>query len=500
MTLVGVDLVTLPRVEILATGDWPTAKGPGKFTERHLLDISRASQDPGFVAPRVKLGHTSPLNEPDEVGDARPSYGRFENIHTDASGRTLVADQVAVPRWLGESAASAYPGRSVEVRWNVTSPATGKFYTCVLDAVAMLGTTIPAVTSLADIKSHFSQVLDEATAAASDDAGNIEGSSVVVLPERQTMTKTLASASTDDVVSEFYNKYEATRPEWWVRDVLIEPTALIVSDCSTGKLYEVGYSASEDGSVAFDAPQEVRVEYAPVGNADSGDDQATAASAAAAHRLPVVSRAARSESRPTHANTEEEENDMSDVRTSLGLSEDATDEQVAAEIARLKALDTPETPEGGEGGPTGPAAEGSEDGSGAPPADGTAAEVADAEAHATAAAAGEVVSLDTATFEALKADAAAGREARARQIAEDREATLASAVEDGRIPRSRVDHWRDYLARDPKGASELSALKPGLVPVDGEIGSMASAAEQATEAEAVAAATASFGINTRKDG
>ncbi|GHJ11207.1 hypothetical protein TPA0907_55740 [Micromonospora humidisoli] len=79
------------------------------------------------------------------------------------------------------------------------------------------------------------------------------------------------------------------------------------------------------------------------------------------------------------------------------------------------------------------------------------------------------VVLDEAQHAQLLADARDGRDARAQQLAEQRQATVQAAVRDGRIPPARAQHWLEQLEADPGAADTLAALKPGLVPV-AEIG------------------------------
>ena len=78
------------------------------------------------------------------------------------------------------------------------------------------------------------------------------------------------------------------------------------------------------------------------------------------------------------------------------------------------------------------------------------------------AAPGTVV-LDEAQYADLQAAAAEGREARNQQLAAERAALVDSAVDDGRIPPARRDHWINALAADPGMADTLAGLAPGLV-------------------------------------
>lgn len=82
-----------------------------------------------------------------------------------------------------------------------------------------------------------------------------------------------------------------------------------------------------------------------------------------------------------------------------------------------------------------------------------------------------VVTIDQEVLEGLRADAAAGREARNAQVAAHREGLVRAAIKDGRIPTSAKAGWLQALANDPDGSSEqaLAGLQKGLIPVD-EIG------------------------------
>lgn len=77
-----------------------------------------------------------------------------------------------------------------------------------------------------------------------------------------------------------------------------------------------------------------------------------------------------------------------------------------------------------------------------------------------------VVTIEASQLEQMRADAAAGREAREAQIAAEREALVTAAVEDGRIAPARRDHWVNALAADPGAAETLAGLQAGLIPVE----------------------------------
>jgi len=76
------------------------------------------------------------------------------------------------------------------------------------------------------------------------------------------------------------------------------------------------------------------------------------------------------------------------------------------------------------------------------------------------------VVLDAAQYQELRNDAANGRLAREQQLTDQRTALVNAAVQDGRIPPARREHWLNSLAADPGVAETLASLEKGLIPVD----------------------------------
>ncbi|GAB7039711.1 Clp protease ClpP [Catenuloplanes niger JCM 9533] len=95
------------------------------------------------------------------------------------------------------------------------------------------------------------------------------------------------------------------------------------------------------------------------------------------------------------------------------------------------------------------------------------------------------VTLDEAQHAQLLNDARDGREARAQQLTERRERLVQAAVDDGRIPPARRDHWIAQLAADPGAESTLADLRPGLVPVK-EIGYAGTSKNEVAETDPAA--------------
>lgn len=75
------------------------------------------------------------------------------------------------------------------------------------------------------------------------------------------------------------------------------------------------------------------------------------------------------------------------------------------------------------------------------------------------------VAVDKEMFAQLRADAAAGREAREEQRAAHREHLVQAAITDGRIAPASKAGWLKALATDPDGEANLAGLEKGLIPV-----------------------------------
>lgn len=75
------------------------------------------------------------------------------------------------------------------------------------------------------------------------------------------------------------------------------------------------------------------------------------------------------------------------------------------------------------------------------------------------------VLVDAVALDELRADAAAGRQARQQQLSDRRVAAVDAAVRDGRIPPSRRQHWLTLLEADEGAAATLDELPKGTVPL-----------------------------------
>jgi hypothetical protein len=421
--LTDVSFVTIPDVEIAFVGmAWPASTGPTTLTFEHLADAARAANDdPHILPPRAKLGHTDPrFNEDEPVHDpfaylgmlredGTPAYGRYINLRLENDGASLRGDWVEVPSWLAEAAPSAYPSRSLEGDWDVETPG-GKRYSFVLTAVAALGDRMPAIGCLEDLI----RTLTGSAAGGSDQPS---------LGRSAPMATDLA-ASVDSVTRQFWNDFaQGDRYWWWPVDVWVDPNQVIADD-DEGHLYRIPFSSDADGNVAFGDPVHVQQEFRDLpAVAASQKGQLLARFAAAASVRPA------DRVRTAAANTEQG---------------DDVDEQT-----------TPDLPDEAENG----SEEETEETT--PAADEETTDAADEPAEMSG------VTVDREQYSRLQADARMGREAREQQLRTDREHTVDAAIQAGKFPPARRDHYLALLERDPDGTRTfIDELATGVIPVD----------------------------------
>lgn len=135
--------------------------------------------------------------------------------------------------------------------------------------------------------------------------------------------------------------------------------------------------------------------------------------------------------------------DPAKLREALGLTEVASDEEVrAAVVASGYASFTPFD----EGGPKPSKV-------GRPPASGDQPK--------------GVVMVDESILDQLRQDAAAGQEAFNRLIRQERDATIALAINEGKFAPARREYWEKLWDRDPEGTkAAIKDLSKGLIPTN----------------------------------
>lgn len=289
-------LARLDRVELAHAGTWSIALGGEQtFTPDDFAAAIAAQDCPAVRRPIVKLGHfdarTAGYHTPDGNLDGEPALGWVASMGLAHNHRTLVADLVGMPAWLGHIAASAYPDRSVEGTRNYRC-AIGHVHPFVISAVALLGVTPPGVGTLTSLQDHVRALYG--VAAAADDTATGGGEPfVVTFHAKEALVPTpradlLAAAAT---VDELRSAFHSDAPyDLWITEIQLSPLQLIVTS-DNGSTFRVPVTINPDND-AFVFGQMVEVEVAYI-------DEAASEVVAAAGKPLAVRFATRAGSRPT---------------------------------------------------------------------------------------------------------------------------------------------------------------------------------------------------------
>lgn len=402
-TIKGVELATVGFWDISNATDWhPSAE--------NLAAAVAAQQCPAVRRPCLKLGHTG------TPGEGDPSIGLVDNMRLSDDGQTLIGDFVGVPAWFAEPdeegrsvIAAAYPDRSGEFY------SSGAGFTCqlghdhpfVVAAVALLGVVTPGIGTLESLYDLYTNP---------------------PLKEEPAMASTAMASTTIDQVRKAYYNGPGTDWHLWIREMYVDPPELIVQNDADDTIERIPYEVAGEGEVTFGDPQAVKVEYV---NARAKAEKPALACASRAEARPAAS--VTSSSTTEVEVTEKKEGTVPTLNESLvqrlGITADADDDEI------LKAID--ELVSNSDTNPDAPAA----------------VDVEDLTVDQLAAAArkhGLTVS-DAAADQQLRADAAAGREARAQQVREHRERVVGASINAGKIPPARKEHYLGLMEKDPEG-------------------------------------------------
>lgn len=477
--------VNVTDVEIVQTGiEYPLSTGPATFTTADLNDIVESQSDPAIKAPRLKLGHTASLGL---LEDGQPAIGTIGNLRLEQDGHLVVGDYIGIPEWLANILPSAYPARSIEAAIGVDTN-TGHHWRLVLTDLALLGVVWPGVGTLDDIQALYS-------AEGPDNISVLTTKAEVEQMARTARGNVRAQVDAEDIRRQYYDSTGPDQFWWWIRSMYVDPNELIVEDEDTGNLYRVPFETKGD-TVTFSDPVAVKITYKDKPSSQQPEKQT------AAWEIPVPPQgksiavyANRAESRPEQKERNvgvTTEVDPVALRNSLGLADDASDEEVRTALASAGLITEPGS-ETGTPGETGraPAAEqpgtsataehepgGPDNTAPAGPTDPATAQPTETPAPNGAGAVEPVVAssgtvvLDRAAYEGLRRQAEQGATAFERQESEGRERILAAAIGEGRIPPSRRPYWMTMLEKDPEGAKTLltatedkGGLAKGMVPV-----------------------------------
>jgi hypothetical protein len=256
-------LITVPGVDILATGQWDLSTGQATFTPEDLANGVDAAQCPAIGAPVIKLGHTDPRF------DGEPAVGRIINMALAAGSNKVTGDLAGMPGWLGAVMESAYPNRSIEACRDVRCQ-IGHLHPFVITGLALLGVTPPGVGVLGTVK--------DVAALYGVNASAQEGTRVNDL----TMA---AGVTTEDVRRQYYAD-PATGYSMWITEMQLDPPQLIVCDEATDKVYRVPVTI-KNSTITFGDAVEVEVTYQDIAAA-RGTGTALVFASAADSRAGIV--------------------------------------------------------------------------------------------------------------------------------------------------------------------------------------------------------------------
>lgn len=455
-------LATLANVELMQTGQWDISTGTVTFTQDDLAAAVSALDCPAIRKPVLKLGHTDPRF------DGEPACGWVANMSTTDSGNTLVGDYVGMPGWLGEILPSAYPDRSIEGAWNFKCQ-IGHIHPFVITAVAFLGVTPPGVgtlESLQDIAAMYG-------VAASGEGGNgkpftilAKGSSDMPQPQQ-----VRAAVTTEDVRRAYYEQ----NPGWdtWICEMQMDPLQIIVANDADGSYTRVPVTIEGEDSFSFGEPVQVKMVYQDIPAKAAASASVMFASKEESRKglekppendpEPEPVKAPEPKASPDklgaikqihNASTNKKgagmpDLDLAKLRETLGLSADASTEEIGKALAS-----------GGIQFPSGGTTEPKKDEDPAPAPAPAASGIDPAKLPEG------VVVLDQSVVKALQAQAARG-DAAFKEIQKNRrDDTIRAAIEQGKFPPARREHWEKLWDADPEGTEkQIQGLAAGLIPM-----------------------------------
>lgn len=270
-----------------------------------------------------------------------------------------------------------------------------------------------------------------------------------------------ADVSTDDVRTSFYDGPggEPGHFWWWIREVRIEPSEVIVDD-DEGHLLRVPYtidgSLEGEAAVGWGDAQEVRIQYIDV--------MQPGQAAVASYGNPVA--AGRPRARRTTAQATRRDLDVQLTEEQIrGLGLDpanATEEQISGALdERLSAVPSaPATPAVPAVETPAPSASPAEPAT--PAAGDDNAAITDIAARLPEG----VILIDRAEWESVRSNAAAAGQFLQEQTVREHQRFVDEAIQAGKFPVSRREHWTALMSADPEGTRQIIAvLAEGTIPI-----------------------------------
>lgn len=427
---------SLRGVELARPGTFVLASGKTTFTEEMLADAADFYAATGRGAIPVGLGHM------DQRFDGDPAFGWVENIryHTDARGPVLLGDLVDMPAWLAAEAPKRWRNRSIEAFSNVEFG--GRTYAMALTRLALLGATPPGIPSISSLSD-----LQQALAASTRMVASIAD------PEPD-----IVAAVSDKPWSGF-GQGDYTDAQWYRACLVhLQDPPRSKGDCKVpvrepdGTLNRNAVHAAAGGH-GIAAVQGI-----------SPEQRKTAARALVGlyrgqlKEDPPASLLALAGMQASASSDQEGAGmDPAKLREALGLSPDASDQEVTSALAAAGLTTPSPTPP-----PDQPA-----DPPGNPPVQAASLPADAPQPLAAAAAAAGAVVLDRGVWEQAQAQIAEGVAAARKLREQERDTLITAAVADGRIPPANRGYWENLWNGQPKATGELIAsLRRNAVPVE----------------------------------
>lgn len=427
-----VDLARRDGVELARVGTWPISTGVWEAKPEDFQAAVEAMACPAIRRPGLKIGHTDDRF----TGDGEPTVGWIDNLRVD--GEALLGDYVGIPSWINDVMASAWPDRSIEGRYNHVCQ-LGHTHPFVVTGVALLGVTPPGVgtlQSLQDVADLFG-----VAASVADDEQTICATISSPRPEPYTEEDALAAAAGNaDALHDYWTKGEglakwADQPHPW--------TALYLH---LKKHMDDDYAKR----TASEWYHEVKGHW-------PGEKEDKVAAEAVNVLAPPTADSSAAEPKPQeHQQQEGDAMSLSELRSRLGLADDADETAMVAAVDELRAKV--------DAAPTGPSPE----------------QVAAAAAERDELS--KQVDLLAGQVTTLSEQVAA---ANAEKAATIKASVLDAAVGDGKIKPADRDQWASDYDQAPAAVTRvLASIAPGTaVPVNpaGQSGSTEPAGDEDSE-------------------
>lgn len=415
-------------IELARVGEFDLAiGGKQEFTAPMLIDAARRAKEQGdkFRAP-LKLGHTDPRN------DGEPAFGWLHNLRTSGDGAdtVLLGDVTGMPDWLAQTAPSAYPDRSIEGH---VIPAADGSKGLEINGLALLGVTPPAMDSIKTWRELPGFIAAAGELSVTSFAAAYQA--IRDIPIEAASTKPWSDFSQADYTI-----------EQWRRACLIKMAAASPNKADyklpvrepSGAVNTNGVHAAASvlagGMGGVQAPPAAQ-KAAAVTLVGLYKNELKETPPPSLLKLAGVAASASEPPAPPVIPNPKEADAMSDtllqgLRERLGVDAELDDAGVLAALdSKIAAASAPVTPP--------PAAPALPEGS-------------------------TVISKDA--LDELRIAAAAGAEARAKQLGDERDDTIRTAIAAGKIAPARREYWTTNWDKDPEGTKasidELGVIYP----------------------------------------